>query len=52
MASGVPLIHALRIAGSVMTNLVLREASTAVSLAVQEGSSPAGLSPRNPFFRR
>ena len=39
MASGVPLIHALRIAGSVMNNLVLRDASLSVSRRVQEGSS-------------
>jgi len=39
MASGVPLLDALRISGAVMSNLVLREASRAVSLAVQEGSS-------------
>ncbi len=39
MASGVPLLDALRIAGQVLTNLVLREDSTAVAELVQEGSS-------------
>jgi general secretion pathway protein F len=50
MASGVPLIHALRIAGSVMTNLVLREASTKVSVAVQEGSSLSRAMSQEVFF--
>ncbi len=50
MASGVPLIHALRIAGSVMNNLVLREASSAVSVAVQEGSSLSRALSREVFF--
>jgi general secretion pathway protein F len=39
MASGVPLLDALKIAGAVLSNLALREASTAVAMAVQEGSS-------------
>ena len=39
MASGVPLLEALRIAGQVLTNLVLREDSAAVAARVQEGSS-------------
>lgn len=39
MASGVPLLDALRIAGQVLVNLVLRDESEAVALAVQEGSS-------------
>ncbi|MBT3411432.1 MAG: type II secretion system inner membrane protein GspF [Halieaceae bacterium] len=39
MASGVPLLDALRIAGQVLTNLVLREDSKAVAELVQEGSS-------------
>mgnify|MGYP001822193538 FL=1 len=39
MASGVPLLDALRIAGQVLTNLALREDSTAVAELVQEGSS-------------
>ena len=50
MASGVPLIHALRIAGSVMNNLVLREASSAVSVAVQEGSSLSRALSREALF--
>ena len=39
MASGVPLLESLRIAGEVLTNLVLREDSVAVAAHVQEGSS-------------
>jgi len=39
MASGVPLLDALKIAGAVLTNLVLREASVGVATSVQEGSS-------------
>jgi general secretion pathway protein F len=39
MASGVPLLESLRIAGQVLTNLVLREDSRAVAERVQEGSS-------------
>ena len=39
MASGVPLLDALRIAGAVMNNLVLRAASKEVAAKVQEGSS-------------
>ena len=39
MASGVPLLESLRIAGAVLVNLVLREESQAVAERVQEGSS-------------
>jgi general secretion pathway protein F len=39
MASGVPLLQSLHIAGQVLTNLVLREDSEAVAERVQEGSS-------------
>ena len=39
MASGVPLLESLRIAGEVLTNLVLREDSQTVAERVQEGSS-------------
>jgi general secretion pathway protein F len=39
MASGVPMLDALRIAGEVLTNLVLRADSQAVAERVQEGSS-------------
>ena len=39
MASGEPLLDALRIAGAVMNNLVLRAASKEVAGKVQEGSS-------------
>lgn len=39
MASGVPLLESLRIAGEVLTNLVLREHSAEVAERVQEGGS-------------
>ncbi len=39
MASGVPLLESLRIAGQVLTNLVLRADSKIVAERVQEGSS-------------
>lgn len=39
MASGVPLLEALRIASAVMSNVVLRRASEGVAMRVQEGSS-------------
>jgi general secretion pathway protein F len=39
MASGVPLLQSLHIAGQVLTNLVLRDDSTRVAERVQEGSS-------------
>ena len=39
MASGVPLLEALRIAGAVLQNLVLRQESEHVALQVAEGSS-------------
>lgn len=39
MASGVPLLDSLRIAGQVLTNRVLREDSRAVAERVEEGSS-------------
>jgi general secretion pathway protein F len=39
MASGVPLLEALRIAGQVLSNLVLREESLRVAERVQEGAS-------------
>jgi general secretion pathway protein F len=39
MASGVPLLESLRIAGKVLANLVLRQDSEAVAERVQEGSS-------------
>ncbi len=39
MASGVPLLEALKIAGEVLSNLVLRAASIDVAAKVQEGSS-------------
>jgi general secretion pathway protein F len=39
MASGVPLLESLRIAGEVLSNRVLRESSSEVAEWVQEGSS-------------
>ncbi len=39
MASGVPLLEALRIAGQVLTNIVLQEDTARVAERVQEGSS-------------
>jgi general secretion pathway protein F len=39
MASGVPLLESLKIAGAVLTNLILRESSAEVAERVQEGSS-------------
>jgi len=39
MASGVPLLDALRISSAVMSNLVLRGSAQSVALRVQEGSS-------------
>ncbi|PLW81928.1 type II secretion system protein GspF [Kineobactrum sediminis] len=39
MASGVPLLESLRIAGQVLTNLVLRADSAVVAERVEEGSS-------------
>ncbi|TCO76164.1 type II secretion system inner membrane protein GspF [Chromatocurvus halotolerans] len=39
MASGVPLLDALRIAGQVLVNLILREESQRVAERVQEGAS-------------
>ncbi len=39
MASGVPLLDSLRIAGQVLTNLILRAESEGVAERVQEGSS-------------
>jgi general secretion pathway protein F len=39
MASGVPLLESLRIAGEVLTNRILRESSGQVAELVQEGSS-------------
>lgn len=50
MASGVPLLDALKIAGAVMNNLVLREASAEVALKVQEGSSLNRALGQEPFF--
>lgn len=39
VTSGVPLLEALRIASQVISNTEMKQASTAVALAVQEGSS-------------
>ncbi|EED35035.1 general secretion pathway protein F [Luminiphilus syltensis NOR5-1B] len=50
MASGVPLLDALRIAGAVMSNLVLQDSSRAVAVRVQEGSSLNRALAQEPFF--
>ena len=50
MASGVPLLDALRIAGAVMGNLVLRDAAKHVALRVQEGSSLNRALSQDDFF--
>lgn len=39
IASGVPLLQAIRIAGAVLSNLVLQEVCAEVATSVQEGSS-------------
>ncbi len=39
VSSGVPLLDALRIAGQVLSNLVMRNAASDAALAVQEGGS-------------
>ena len=50
MASGVPLLDALRIAGAVMANSVLRASAATVALRVQEGSSLNRALSQEPFF--
>jgi len=50
MASGVPLLDALKIAAAVMNNTVLREAAARVSLRVQEGSSLNRAMSQEPYF--
>jgi len=50
MASGVPLLDALRIAGAVMANRVLRASAATVALRVQEGSSLNRALSQEPFF--
>lgn len=39
IASGVPLLEAIRIAGAVLSNLVLKDVCSDVAVSVQEGSS-------------
>ena len=39
VSSGVPLLDSLRIAGQVLSNLVMRDAAGAAAVAVQEGST-------------
>lgn len=39
IASGVPLLEAIKIAGAVLTNMILQESCKDVGVAVQEGSS-------------
>lgn len=48
--SGVPLLEAIRIAGQVLDNYVLRDASEQVAVAVQEGSSLARALDRSQVF--
>lgn len=50
MASGVPLLDALRIAAAVMSNLVLRDAAESVAVRVQEGASLNRALSQEPFF--
>ena len=50
MASGVPLLDALRIAGEVMNNRILRRASSVVAEQVKEGSSLHRALARQPIF--
>ena len=50
MASGVPLLDALKIAGAVMNNLVLRTSSQQVASKVQEGSSLNRALSQDDFF--
>jgi general secretion pathway protein F len=50
MASGVPLLESLRIAGAVLTNLVLREESAQVTARVQEGASLSRALADTPHF--
>lgn len=50
MSSGVPLLEALRIAGQVLVNLVLREESEQIALQVQEGSSLSRALSNAPHF--
>jgi general secretion pathway protein F len=50
MASGVPLLDSLRIAGEVLTNLVLRGESEQVAERVQEGSSLHRALQRSGYF--
>lgn len=39
LSSGVPLLEAIKIAGAVLTNLVLKDACSELAVSVQEGSS-------------
>ena len=48
--SGVPLLEGIRIAGQVLDNYVLRDASEQVAVAVQEGSSLARALERSQVF--
>jgi general secretion pathway protein F len=50
MASGVPLLDALRIAAAVMSNLVLRDTAESVALRVKEGSSLNRALSQEPLF--
>lgn len=49
-ASGVPVLESLRIAGSVMTNVPMREAVDAAARRVREGSSISGSLEKSGYF--
>ncbi len=49
-ASGVPVLEALRIAGSVMTNVPMREAVDVAAKRVREGSSISGSLEKSGYF--
>lgn len=49
-ASGVPVLESLRIAGSVMTNLPMREAVDVAARRVREGSSISGSLEKSGYF--
>jgi general secretion pathway protein F len=49
-ASGVPVLESLRIAGSVMTNLPMREAVDIATRRVREGSSISGSLEKSGYF--
>ncbi len=50
VASGVPVLEALRIAGQVMSNIPMRKAALDASLRVREGASLAGSLEQSGYF--